>query len=438
MKLIKDELFSKLLNPDNIQDGFKSKIIGELKKRYFDYTASGLACELIEERMLGVLKTYANTHSKEASLAAKTSEHYITARENIKKHLGVGDEFAVLPCGTGATAAIKKFQEIIGIYMPPATKKRVGLCALEKLPLVIVGPYEHHSNEISYREAICEIVRVGMDTQGAVDLKALEGVLKANIGREIIGSFCIASNVTGTITPYREISKLIRQYHGIVCFDAASSSPYMNIDSSLYDAMFLSPHKLLGGPGSSGLLIIKKSLINKELPPTFSGGGTVSYVGYGVQKYLQDIENREDAGTPGILQFIRASLAYQLRNEVGMAWIKQHKEDMRQKLLKRLETIGECKIYGDLKADNIGIVSLNIGKIDPYTLCEKLSYEYGIQTRAGCSCAGPYGHDLLGLEEGFDESLKPGWLRISLHFSHTEENIDFLADAIENIVKKLN
>lgn len=441
MKVINDDqnnLFDQLLDISYLEDGFKNKIIGEFKKRYFDYTASGLACELVEDRVLAVLKTYANTHSKEASLAAKTSAHYMMARENIKKHLEISDEFVVLPCGTGATAAIKKFQEIVGIYASPAFKKRFGIDkkTTTNPPLIIVGPYEHHSNEVSFREALCDIVRIGLDEHGGVDLDELQRVLSENKDREIIGSFCVASNVSGVITPYEAISKLIRSHGGVMCLDAATSSPYMNVDCELYDAMFLSPHKLLGGPGSSGLLVIKRALFDDELAPTFCGGGTVEYVSRVGQRYVDDIEVREDAGTPGILQLIRASLAYQLRNEVGMEWIKKHKEELRLTLLGRLQKIEGCRIYGNAEAPNIGIVSLNVDGIDPYELCEKLSYEHGIQTRAGCSCAGPYGHDLLGLEDDFDNGAKPGWLRISLHFSHTRENVDLLANAIEDIVKE--
>lgn len=415
----------------NTLDFIKYNTIGKNKKEYFDYTASGLAFRQIENRVRDVLETYANTHSKESSNADATSNYYELARKNLAKSLEVTDEFAILPSGCGTTAAIKHLQELLGLYIPPATKKRYEIeVDKSKMPLVIVGPYEHHSNEVSFREALCEIKRVKLDKEGLIDLKHLKKVLKKNKNREIIGSFCVASNVTGIITPFKKISKLLRKYNAVVCFDAAASSPYMNIPSDLYDAIFMSPHKLLGGPGSCGLLVVRKSLINTELSPTFAGGGTVEYVNKNEQVYQKEIEIREDAGTPGILQLIRASLAYQLRNEIGFDFIKSQKDELKKVFIDELKKIPNCEIYGNQDEDNIGIISFNINTLDAYELCAKLSQSNGIQTRAGCSCAGPYGHDLLGIDD-LDINNKPGWLRISIHFSQTKAEILALVEAIK-------
>lgn len=408
--------------------------IGKNKKEYFDYTASGLAFRQIENRIHDVLETYANTHSKEASNADKTTNYYEMARVNLSKNLEISDEFAILPSGCGTTAAIKHFQELMGLYIPPATKKRYSF-SIDKsnAPLVIVGPYEHHSNEVSFREALCEIQRIDLNKDGLVDLEHLKVVLEKNKHREIIASFCIASNVTGIITPYEEISKLLRAYGAIVCFDAAASSPYMNVPSHLYDALFMSPHKLLGGPGSCGLLIVRKSLIDTSIAPSFAGGGTVEYVNKDSQFYQKDIETREDAGTPGILQLIKASLAYQLRNEIGFEFIKNQKNELKEYFIDELKKIPSCEIYGNQEASNIGIVSFNIKGLNPYELCNRLSTQDGFQTRAGCSCAGPYGHYLLGIEK-LDINNRPGWVRISIHFSQTKEEIINLIDSIKRIV----
>ncbi len=420
---------------DNIEIKLYNNTIGIHKKHYFDYTASGLAFGLIESRIQEVLQTYANTHSKEASMAARTDTNYTNARKVLRESLEIDDDFAVLPSGNGATSAIKRLQEILGIYIPPATLKRYNFEISESSkPLVIVGPYEHHSNEISYREALCNTVRIELNAEGLVDLNHLEAVLKKNSHRQIIGAFCIASNVTGIITPYQKISSLLREYNAIVCFDAAASSPYMNVDSSLYDAMFLSPHKLLGGPGSCGILIIRKSLINEQ-SPTFAGGGTVEYVDRNKHKFVGDKESREDAGTPGILQLIRAALAYQLRNEVGFLWMKNKKKVLFKHLIEKLKMIDNCTIYGNTDADNIGIVSFNIEGLNPYDLCAYLSSSSGLQTRAGCSCAGPYGHDLLGLDDNSDFNEKPGWIRVSIHFLQEIQDIDYLIDSIQNANK---
>jgi len=199
--------------------------------------------------------------------------------------------------------------------------------------------------------------------------------------------------------------------------------------------MFLSPHKLLGGPGSCGLLIVRDTLIDTEISPTFAGGGTVTYVNKKNQWFDQDIVTRETAGTPGILQLIKASLAYQLRNEIGFEFITEKKEELYKYFINKLQKIPMCKIYGNLDAKNIGIVSFNIGIIDPYELCDALSTHSGVQTRAGCSCAGPYGHDLLGLKDQIELGERPGWLRISLHYSQKIEEIDTLLASLEHSVK---
>lgn len=408
--------------------------IGKNKKEYFDYTASGLGFRQIENRIHDVLETYANTHSKEASNADKTTNYYERARINLAHNLELTDDFAILPSGCGSTAAIKHFQELLGLYIPPATKKRFNFEIDEKnAPLVIVGPYEHHSNEVSFREALCETQRVNLDKDGLVDLNHLKEILEKNKNREIIASFCIASNVTGIITPYEEISKILRTYNAIICFDAAASSPYMNIPCHLFDAMFMSSHKLLGGPGSCGLLVIRKDLIDTSIAPTFAGGGTVEYVNKNLQLYQKEIEAREDAGTPGILQLIRASLAYQLRNEISFDFIKKQKDELKEFLINELKKIPNCVIYGNQEAQNIGIISFNIRGLSPYDLCNKISSQDGFQTRAGCSCAGPYGHDLLGIEK-LDRTNRPGWVRVSIHFSQTKDDIKNLIESIKKVI----
>lgn len=413
-------------------DFIRYNTIGKSKKAYFDYTASGLGFRQIENRMRDVLETYANTHSKESANANITNDYYNEAIESLHNSLALSADFSIIPSGCGATAAIKKFQELMGLYIPPATKKRYKIkIPEEEMPLVIVGPYEHHSNEVSYREAFCEIKRVGLTKDGLVDLEELEEILKKNQDREIIGSFCIASNVTGIITCYKDISKILRKYKAKVCFDAAASSPYMNVDCNYYDVLYVSPHKLLGGPGSCGLLIIKNDLVDTSISPTFAGGGTVSYVNSQIQEYEENITARETAGTPGILQLIRAALAYQLRNEIGFEFILNQKEKLLNHFLKELKKIPNISIYGNLESKNIGIISFNIADLNPYDICQTLSKNSGIQTRAGCSCAGPYGHDLLGIKSKEIMKEKPGWLRISIHYSQTIEDID-------NLIKALN
>ena len=431
------DIFRPFVQKDVSFDQISEKIIGINKENYFDYTASGLGFEPIEQRLQEVLTTYANTHSEFASDAKTTSFYYDIARENLKGFLALDNDFVLLPCGTGATGAIKKFQELLGLYIPPATRARFKLDEDVNKPLIIVGPFEHHSNEISYREALCDMVRVPLDSTGNVDLEFLEKTLEENRHREIIGSFSTASNVTGIISPYVEISALLRKYNAVVAFDSAASSPCMNPDSSLYDALFLSPHKLLGGPGTCGLLAIRKSIINEKQSPTFAGGGTVAFVSKDEHIFNSNIEIREDAGTPAILQLIKASFAYQLREEIGLTRIQDRKVELFKILKKGLSMLKGHTIYGqNEKHNSVGILAVNFEGVTPFDLCEKLSQEFGIQTRAGCSCAGPYGHDLFGIaEEETDE--KPSWLRISVNYTHTIESIEHLLFALKKSIEEL-
>jgi selenocysteine lyase/cysteine desulfurase len=420
---------------DNAVQEIRKNIIKEKGILYFDYTASGQAYKPIEKKMQEILKTYANTHSEVSSSAVKTSAYYAKAREDLKKALEIDERFYLFPCGTGATGAIKKFQELMGIYIPPSTLKRFT-CKPETLPIVFVGPYEHHSNELSFREGLCELIRVPLDEHDAIDLHFLEKELEAHKNREIIASFSVASNVTGIMSDYKAIYTLVKRYGGVVSLDCAAASPYVNIDCNYYDALFLSPHKLLGGVGSCGLLVMKKALCT-DIQPTFAGGGTVAYVSRVSHNFLEDIELIEDAGTPGILQLIKASLAYKLRNEIGLEKIQAKEQALKFYFGSRIRAIKGVKLYCKYSQDKLPIFSLNFEGINPYVISQYLSDHFGIQTRAGCSCAGPYGHDLLELEDGQSFAEKPGWLRISIHYTHTTKEIDTLLRGIQEALKAL-
>lgn len=414
----------------------RHNIIKDSKILYFDYTASGQAYKPIEKQILEILKTYANTHSEVATSALKTSAYYAKAREDLKKALEIDESFYLFPCGTGATGAIKKFQELMGLYIPPRTLKRFS-AKPKNLPIVLVGPYEHHSNEVSFREGLCEVIRIPLDAHEKIDTEYLEKMLQKYKKREIIASFSVASNVTGIVSDYRSLYTLIKRYGGILCLDAAAASPYINIDCRYYDALFLSPHKLLGGVGACGLLVMKKELCS-ESKPTFAGGGTVAYVSRTSHHFLSDIEMIEDAGTPAIMQFIRASLAYNLRNEIGLETIRIIEEELKFYFGSRVRSIEGVKLYCKYSQEKLPIFSLNFEGVNPYDISRYLSEHYQIQTRAGCSCAGPYGHDLLHLEDGqiFDE--KPGWLRISIHYTHTKQEIDRLLKALKEAILALS
>ena len=402
---------------------------------YMDFTASWLADTSIEDEIQTILHTYANTHSEIWYNAKITQKYYNQARNSLYKTLEINDDFCILPIWTWATWAIKKFQEIIWIYISPSTKQRYNINP-KNLPLVIIWPFEHHSNEISFREALCDVIRIPLNKDGVIDLNFLENTLDKNKNKEIIWSFSAVSNVSWIKNPIKDISKLIKKYNGTMCIDAAASSPYFNKDCSLYDAMFLSPHKLLWWPGSCGVLVIKKDLCNKINTPTFAWWGTVDYVSKVNQIYSKNIEQREDAWTPWILQFIRASLAYELRNKIWLNYIEQKEKELQKYFYNKIKDIKNIKLYCSPKHDKIAIFSFNIKWISPYFLTQELSDKYWIQTRAGCSCAWPYWHDLLWLDDSkIDLKNKPWWLRVWLHYTHTKKDIDYFIKSLNEILQ---
>lgn len=414
----------------------KQQIILKKGILHFDFAASALALKCIEKQIAKILPTYANTHSDSSLNSFKTQQFYEQARDDIKKSLKLNKEFALIACGTGSSSAIKKFQELLGIYLPPLIKEKY-FTQIQKdtLPLVIVGPYEHHSNELSFREGLCECIRIPLNKFGEIDFDFLEKTLESNKKRQIIASFSLASNVTGIISDYKRISNLVRKYKGIVAFDASSFIPYKNIACKYYDALFISSHKLIGGIGGSGLLVIKKNLCGNK--PSFAAGGTVGYVSRTSQCYLCNEEILEEGGTPGILQLIRASLAFKIKDSLGISQIEKKDEELKKYFLKEIEKIPDLILYAKNLTYRLPIFSFNIKGISPYDLAYELSKTHHIETRAGCACAGPYGHDLLGLKDNQELKTKPGWLRVSLHYTHEKEDIDYFIKALKQSIKKL-
>ncbi|WP_120946286.1 MULTISPECIES: aminotransferase class V-fold PLP-dependent enzyme [Helicobacter] len=418
-----------------------------LKKgvRYFDWTASGLASALVEKRVLKLLPYYANAHSEFSKHAALMQQVYLESKARIKKSLRLGEDFVILSASFGASHAIKRFQEILGIYIPPKSRQTIGKLENIALPKVIIGPYEHHSNEISWREGLCEVVRLELDSQGLFSLENLQQALqeaqKTSSSPPLV-SIGVASNVTGMIVPYKEIAKLCARYKARLAFDAAAFGPHDNLELAEFDALFLSAHKLLGGVGACGILGLKKQLIDSSLPPSFSGGGVVKYVSRSTQEYVESPDVREEVGTYGLVQLFRAALALQLRDEIGTGTIRRRESMLSKVFMHALSKIPAVQIYGNPHAPRLGNVAFNASGVSCYTLAQFLSHRFGVETRAGCSCAGPYGHDLLDMEDSSfctlqEKGLKPGWVRVSLHYSHTLEDVDFLADAISKAIQTL-
>ncbi|MDA3837897.1 MAG: aminotransferase class V-fold PLP-dependent enzyme [Candidatus Delongbacteria bacterium] len=443
---------------------------GERNLFYADYTASGRNLHFIEEKLINIEKSYANTHTTDDYTGRYLTNLLHQSEENIKKYVNAGKEYKIISTGSGSTGALKKLQEIIGVYIPPATQDRIyssikslgceGCEILEKInvekPVVFIGPYEHHTNELMWREAFAELVVIELGNDGLIDLSDLRDKLsdKKYKKRIKICSFSAGSNITGIISDSDEIARIAHKYNAYAFFDFAAIAPYVNINMkkdkyNYYDAIFFSPHKFLGGPGSAGVLIFHEKLYRNDLPPTTAGGGTVDYVGYFKQDYSKDIETREKAGTPPILQTIKTALAMETKENIGVDLIEQIEEENKQLFFSSFLNSEKVVILGNKDPEKrIPIISFIIKHQDRYLhprlITRLLSDLFGIQSRAGCSCAGPYGHRLLNIDMKTSEKyrktitqgvggVKPGWARINLHYVFTKKDVDFLIDAINFI-----
>ena len=449
---------------------------GERLMVYGDYTASGRCLVFVERYLRRLQHIYANTHTEDDLSGRAMTRLLHQAEERIKQSVNAGPGGRIIAVGTGATGAIDKLQQIIGLALPPATRRRLHTIMAEGIgtakrdeflrhlaerqPVVFVGPYEHHSNEISWRQNLATVVEVGLDGTGGIDLANLEALLQRPEyhGRTLIGSFSAASNVTGRRSPVHELAALMHRFGGLACFDYAACAPYVDIDmtpadatpanDTSLDAVFLSPHKFLGGPGSSGILVFKERLYDRELPPSVSAGGTVDYVSPHGEDFIAQIEDREKAGTPGVLQTLKAALAFQVKDEVTVPVIEAREHELMERAFERLNAHARIEVLGNLDpCCRIGIVSFNVAGrgeryLHPKFVSTLLNDLFGIQTRAGCSCAGPYGHRLLGIDDDHSEryrqviregwsGLKPGWCRVSLHYVMDDLEVDYLLDAIE-------
>jgi len=449
---------------------------GERLMVYADYTASGRCLGLVEKYIQNLQRIYANTHTEDDISGRSMTQLLEQAEYAIKKSVNAGPEGRIICVGTGATGAIDKLQQIIGVALPPVTRQSLtrmmedalGAQAQAKFseylhqhqPVVFVGPYEHHSNEISWRENLATVVEVRLDGAGGIDLGHLEELLQdpAYRGRKRIGSFSSASNVTGMRTPVHKIAALLHKHDAMACFDFAASAPYVEIDMSpppgkyegdaSLDAVFISPHKFLGGPGATGVLVFNERIYHRELPPSVSAGGTVDYVGPTSQDFIHNIEEREKPGTPGVLQILKAGLAFQIKDQIGAEVIEQRESELLNRVFSRWRSNQNIEILGNPDPDRrIGIISFNLkdnrGKyLHPKFVTTLLNDLFGIQSRAGCSCAGPYGHRLLDIDyekseqyrkwigKGFS-GIKPGWCRVSMHYVMDDIEAGYIVDAVE-------
>ncbi|KAJ4714476.1 Cysteine desulfurase [Melia azedarach] len=441
---------------------------GKRRLTYADHTASGRSLRYIEDYIINkVLPCYGNTHTCDSYVGKQTTQMVHEACRYIKKCLGGGEEDAIIFCGSGTTAAIKRLQEVMGIAVPSVLREKVIKCLRdEERWVVFVGPYEHHSNLLSWRQSLAEVVEIGLDDNGLLNIEALRLQLELykDANRPIIGSFSACSNVTGIYSDTRAIARLLHQYGGFACFDFAASAPYVEFEMRSgemdgYDAIFLSPHKFLGGPGSPGVLLMSKALYQLgSSPPSTCGGGTVDYVNGFNEKdtlYLEDIEEREHGGTPQIVQTIRAALAFWVKQYIGYEVIKKQEEIYVERAMERLLPNENIKVLGNTSAKRLAILSflvysttnssVEIERDKPLHgafVATLLNDLFGIQARGGCACAGPYGHSLLGFEETESHKIrfaiqkgyagvKPGWSRVSFPYYMSNEVFEFILAALE-------
>lgn len=426
---------------------------GKKKIIYADWVASGRLYSPIEKVLHEKFYPFVgNTHSESSVTGTTMTKAYAESKQIIKQHVNAGKEDVIIFAGYGMTAAVNKFQRLLGLRVCEQLQKYTNI-PKEERPVVFLTHMEHHSNQTSWLETICDVVIIEPDEKGLVDLDHFEHLLKLYDHREIkIGSFTASSNVTGIQPAYHQMAKMIHEQGGICFIDFAAAAPYVEINMhpedplEKLDAIFFSPHKFLGGPGTSGVLIFDSKLYNRRVPD-HPGGGTVDWTNpWGQHKYLNDIEAREDGGTPGFLQAIKTALTIKLKEQMGAKNILEREDELLKVAFERLNKIPSLHILAQEIRERLGIISFYIEDIHYNLMVKLLNDRFGIQVRGGCSCAGTYGHYLLHVDptrskritdkinQG-DLSEKPGWVRLSLHPTMTDTELDFVLSAIEEVIK---
>lgn len=421
---------------------------------YADLTATGRYLHFVEAWLRRVRPFYANSHTAISSTGRVMTELREEARRVIRRAVNAGPQDEVLFVGSGATAAVNKLVGLLGWRISEPLEREFNLSSLiprEKRPVVFVGPYEHHSHELPWLESVAEVVAIGLTPEGLIDLDDLERKLAQYPNRAMkLGAFSAASNVTGILTDVKAVARLLHQHGASVCFDYAAGGPYMPIDmhpgdeAERIDALVLSTHKFIGGPEGSGLLVAHRDFF-KTRSPERPGGGTVDYVASFESTsvdYVGRLDEREEGGTPAILGDIRAGIGFLVKEMTGPARILEHDVHLAEYALSRLGRHPRLEILGPTNVARLPIISFNIKRLHHDFVSALLDHLFGVQNRAGCSCAGPYGHRLLGIDRERSEiyrhqiarglgGLKPGWVRVTLPYYASDEDIEFLLSAIE-------
>jgi selenocysteine lyase/cysteine desulfurase len=430
--------------------GIQANIIEDRQnpdRLYADWTASGRLYRPIEQRISELAgQIMANTHTEDSYTGREMSRYLAQAHERIKAHVRADSSDVLLNVGTGMTGALAKLMRLLGWWSHESHRQLI-LDNLAERPLVYITHREHHSNQTMWLESLAELRLIPALDGDDIDLAWLEQDLLREAKRKIkVASVTAASNVTGIVTPYRDIARLMHAQGGLAFVDFAASAPYVDIDmhpnaDEWLDAIYFSPHKFLGGPGSNGVLVFNQALYQNRIPDQ-PGGGTVLWTNpWGEHRFIKDIEQRESGGTPGILQTLRTALAIQLKEEMGTERIAAREAWLNQRLFARLSAMPAVRVLSDQHRDRLSVFSIVFANLDYRSAVQRLSDRFYIESRGGCACAGTYGHHLLAIDQctsnaitaGLDEACptdKPGWVRISLHPSMSVAQLDRLADAI--------